>query len=129
MKNKVLALLILSIISVLTIKAQSQASKKDPAGLWKFEAPYAPEGYTTGTVVVTSASKIYSTSMSFIGNDEKFPGDKVLFDNDSLSFSIYVNGEDVSVSLKMVESAKMSGKAVYSEGVVPLTLTRMPEKK
>lgn len=129
MKNKIFALMILVVISVLSVNAQEKASRKDPAGQWKFEAPYAPEGYTSGIVMVTFADQKYSASMSFSGSDYKFPGDKVLFEKDTLSFSISVEGQDVSVSLKLEEPAKMSGKAVYSEGVIPLALTKIVEDK
>jgi hypothetical protein len=40
-------------------------------------------------------------------------------------FSIYVQGEIVNVNLKLEDALKMSGKAVYSEGSVPLTLTKV----
>ena len=39
-------------------------------------------------------------------------------------FSIYLEGQDIKVMLKMENESNMSGKAVYSEGEVPLTLYR-----
>jgi hypothetical protein len=38
-----------------------------------------------------------------------------------------VEGNTVAVTLKSEDQTKMSGKAVYSEGEVPLTLTKVIE--
>ncbi len=124
MKTRILTLLLISFFYCLNASGQSSAGKADPAGMWKFDAPYAPEGYTSGTVEVKFADKKYSVSMVFTGSEYKFPGEKVKFEKDSLFFLIYVEGQDVNVSLKLENDTKMTGKAVYSEGEVPLTLTK-----
>jgi hypothetical protein len=113
-----------------TILAQdANISKKDPVGKWKFEAPTAPEGYTTGTMVFGVTEGKYSAGTIFTNFDYKFPGEKVKYANDSVSFVINLEGEAVNVLLKMEDPIKMTGKAVYSEGTVPLTLTRQTENK
>ena len=124
MKNKVLALLVISILSVLTVNGQNNVKKSNPVGTWKFEAPYAPEGYGSGTISIGIEKEKHTTTMSFTGNDYKIPGEKVSVTNDSILFSVYVEGQDVKVVLKIEDETKMSGKAVYSEGEVPLTLTK-----
>jgi len=101
----------------------------DPIGTWKFEAPYAPEGYTSGTIVVGMAENKYNSTMVFTGSDYKLTGEKVKFEKDTVSFTIYIEGEDINVTLKMENGTKMAGKAVYSEGEVPLTMTKTVEKK
>ena len=122
MKKVILFFIAIIIIPVLT--AQNTQVKKDPVGKWKFEAPYAPEGYTSGIIEVGLAEMKYSTSMMFSDIEYKFIGEKVKFENDSLFFLIYIEGQDITVSLKMENGTKMSGKAVYSEGEVPLTLSK-----
>jgi len=129
MKNKILSVLLLSFITVITISAQGAAQKSNPVGKWKFEAPYAPEGYTTGTVEVAFADNKYSASMAFAGSDYKFNGEKVKFENETLSFSLYLEGQDISVIMKATEPLKMTGKAVYSEGEIPLTMSKAPAGK
>ena len=124
MKNKILVFLVISIITVLTVNGQNNVKKSNPVGTWKFEAPYAPEGYSSGTISVGLEEKKHTTTMSFTGNDYKIPGEKVLVTNDSILFSVYVEGQDIKVFLKIEDETKMSGKAVYSEGEVPLTLTK-----
>ena len=124
MKNRIIALTLVAFLYCLTVSGQSAPKKSNPVGSWKFEAPYAPEGYQSGMIEVGFTDKQYSTSMMFTGNEFKLPGEKVKFENDSLFFNIYVEGQDISVSLKLESPTKMVGKAVYSEGEVPLTLTK-----
>ena len=122
--KKVILFILFVVFSLAVVTAQKNQGKKDPVGKWKFEAPYAPEGYTSGSIVVAFAKRQYTASMAFTGSENEFAGDKVKLVNDSLFFSIYIEGEDVAVKLKMEDRTKMSGKAVYSEGDVPLTLTK-----
>jgi len=118
----------LIIISLFTVSAVAQKPNKQNAksfGTWKFEAPYAPEGYQSGTITVSVEDKKPAATMSFTGNEYKIPGEKVKTDNDSVNFSIYLEGQDIRVLLKVENETKMSGKAVYSEGEVPLSLTKV----
>jgi len=126
MKKGILAIMLI-VISMPFLSAQNDQPKSNPVGTWKFEAPYAPEGYTSGTIVVGLAEQKHTTTMSFAGSDYKIPGEKVKAQNDSILFSIFLEGQDINVLLKIENETKMSGKAVYSEGEVPLTLTKVPE--
>lgn len=123
MKNKIVTLILISFLSVIVACAQNN-SKNNPAGTWKFDAPYAPEGYNSGTIIVALAEQNPTTTMSFTGTDFKIPGENVKAVKDSVLFTVYVQGEDVKVMLKIENDSIMSGKAVYSEGEVPLTLIR-----
>lgn len=122
--KKVILLFLLIAFSIQFVAAQNNVKKANPVGEWKFEAPYAPEGYTSGTISIGQAEKKYTTSMSFTGSEYKFNGEKVKAAKDSMSFVIYLEGQDINVLLKIENETKMSGKAVYSEGEVPLTLTK-----
>lgn len=125
--KKGFVIVLLIFFSLPFLKAQNNQVKNNPVGTWKFEAPYAPEGYTSGTIVVGLTEKKPTANMSFTGSDNKLPGDNVKFMNDSVFFSIYLQGQDVKVFLKMENESTMSGKAVYTEGEVPLTLTKVVE--
>jgi hypothetical protein len=122
--KKNLLFIMLMLISLQLVSAQSNQDKKNPVGSWKLEAPYAPEGYTSGTVVVGIAEKKYTTSMSFTGSESKIVGEKVKTDNDSILFSVFIEGQDIKIRLKIEDVSKMTGKAIYSEGEIPLTLTK-----
>jgi hypothetical protein len=126
MKNRILTLMVISILSILAVSGQS-ANKVNPVGTWKFEALSAPEGRNSGTIVVGLAEKKHTASISFSGSEYKLPGENVKAVNDSVLFSIYIEGQDIKVMLKIDGASKMSGKAVYSEGEVPISLTRVTE--
>ena len=123
MKIKILTLMLISFLPVMLVSGQN-INKINPVGTWKFEAPYAPEGYTSGTILVGFKEQKHTTIMLFTGSDTILSGEKVRAVNDSVLFSIYLGGQDIKVMLKMENDSKMSGKAVYSEGEVPLTLIR-----
>jgi hypothetical protein len=126
MKNRILTLMLISFLSVLAASAQN-ANKINPVGEWKFDAPYAPEGYRSGTIVIGFAEQKHTATMAFTGSEYKLPGENIKAVNDSVLFSIYLESQDIKVMLKIEDASKMSGKAVYSEGEVPLTLTRATE--
>jgi len=112
------------IVSILSVAAQNPASKSNTVGKWKFDAPYAPEGYNSGLIEVSFAENKYSALISFTGSDYKIAGEKVKVENDTVNFTVYIEGNDIAIKLKMDGDAKMAGKAVYVEGEIPLTLTR-----
>jgi hypothetical protein len=128
MKKTVLFALIVT-LTVLAVSAQSPAVKYNPVGKWQFEAPYAPPEYSIGTIEVGLNAEKYTATMVFSGIDFKLPGEQVEFENNTLKFLIFVEGMDVNIALNLESESKMSGKAIHSEGEIPITLTRVPEKK
>lgn len=122
--RKLTSLFLLLLLSVSVISAQDSKAPKSPAGKWKFEAPNAPEGYTSGIIEIAFAENNYSTTISFTGSDYKIPGDKTKVEKQNITFVVFVEGNEVSISLTAENDIKMTGKAVYSEGEIPLTLTR-----
>lgn len=123
--KKWLFILVLISSFVTALSAQENIVKKnDPVGLWKFEASTAPSGYTSGTISVGFTDQKNTVSISFAGSDYKIPGEKVTVADGNIIFTVYLEGENIKVSLKIENETRMSGKAVYSAGEVPLTLTR-----
>ena len=124
MKNRILTVMLVSFLSVIAVSGQN-SNKSNPVGTWKFAAPYAPEGYSSGTIVVGLTEQKHTATMSFTGSEYKLPGENVKAQNDSILFSIYLEGQDIKVMLKIENDTNMSGKAVYSEGEVPLSLSKI----
>jgi hypothetical protein len=125
MKRTIFISIVIFVFTLTSFAQQSKGQKNNSVGTWKFEAPYAPEGYTSGTIIVGNEEQKPSATMSFTGNEFKIPGENVKALNDSILFTVYIQGQDVKVMLKMDTEIKMSGKAVYSEGEVPLTLNKV----
>jgi len=117
-------LFLLLLLSASVISAQDSKTQKSPVGKWKFDAPYAPEGYTSGTIDIAFAENKYSSSISFTGSDYKIPGDQTKVEKENVTFVVMVEGNEVAISLTAENDIKMTGKAVYSEGEIPLTLTK-----
>jgi hypothetical protein len=124
MKRQYIAFILILLFSVVSLKGQSGQQKLNPVGTWKFEAPAAPEGYNSGKITVGLAEKKPTATISFTGSEYKIPGDKVKVTNDSLLFSVYLESETVNMYLRMTPDNKMTGKAVYSQGEVPLSLIK-----
>ena len=76
-----------------------------------------------------NSHKKYAANIVFSGSENKLIGDRVKFENDSLCFHAFIEGQDISVKVKCETETKMAGKAVYSEGVIPLSLTREMKKE
>lgn len=119
--KKLFSLAMLLVFSISLINAQTTKAKKDPAGEWKFEAPYAPEGYNTGKITIGFAEKKYTAVITMTGSDYKITGENVKFENDTFTFSVYLEGETVGVKMKMEDEVKMTGAATSSQGEIPVT--------
>ncbi|OFY65575.1 MAG: hypothetical protein A2V64_07545 [Bacteroidetes bacterium RBG_13_43_22] len=119
----------LMVLCTSVISAQSASEKKDPVGKWKFDAPYAPEGYTSGAIDFRFDEGKYKASISLTNMDYTLTGEKVKIQNDSISFFIWIETDSVSVNLKMNDNKTMTGNAAFSEGIIPLTLTKEPGEK
>ena len=125
--KKLISLALLMLFSLSLINAQTSKVRKDPAGNWKYDAPYAPEGYSTGNITIAFVEKKYSAAITFTGSDYKITGENVRYVNDSLLFSVYIEGETVAVKMKMDDASRMTGKALSSQGEIPLTATRVAQ--
>lgn len=111
------------ILSFLTLNVFS-AIVNDPVGKWKFSAPGAPYGYDQGIIEITKDTGGYKATLSFTGMDYKFELEKVKFEEEKLSFNLYLEGEDIYVLISFSEENKLSGKAIYSQGEVALYAIR-----
>ena len=128
MRKFILPLLFL-LFSISSGSAQTIKESNNPLGKWKFEAPLAPEGYSSGSIDLSFAGNKYLTAISLTGTDYVITGDKTKVVNDTVTFVVLINGNEIAISLKQESSVQMTGKAVYSEGEIPLTLTKkLPQK-
>jgi hypothetical protein len=119
-------ILIMFLLAVITVSSGQSTKKTDPLGTWKFDAPYAPEGYTSGTIVISLVEKKHTATISLTGSEYKLTGENVTVENDNVSFSLRLEDQNIKVNLKGDSDSKMVGKAVYSDGEIPLTLTKNP---
>ena len=124
MKKFILSIVFSSLFAGIALSQQVTVQKKDPAGIWKFSIPEAPEGYRSGTLNVVFTDKKYSANMLFPEYNINLAGEKVSFASDSLLFTMYAEGQEVTILLKMTGPQKMEGKALYSEGELLLSMSK-----
>jgi hypothetical protein len=126
--KRTLIMLVMAVVVLSSLNAQKSKSSYEPKGKWLFEAPYAPEGFTSGSIEIGTAEKKLTAIMAFTGNENLIPLENVKFANDSLSCGINIEGSYIAISLKFDEADKMSGKAVTPDGELPLTMVREKKK-
>ena len=127
--NKKSLLIIISVFFLaLPLVSVYSAAPDDPSGKWNFTASSAPYGYDKGVIEINEARDGYKASISFDGLDYSFDLEKVMFRENKLTCSLFIEGEDISIVLSYDEKEdKLSGKAIYSQGEVPLSANRKKE--
>jgi hypothetical protein len=128
MKKSILTTVVL-LLAIFTLNSQGVQKKFNPSGTWKYEAPYAPEAYATGTIIFAEKDKAMTASISFTGSDYKIPAEKVTLDGSSVTILINLEGEGITINLKPESETKMSGVAKGPEGDIPLTLNKQVPPK
>ncbi|MGI6340072.1 MAG: hypothetical protein ACOXZV_11950 [Bacteroidales bacterium] len=130
MEKKLLSILVLSVFFTVTALPFNGLQKNNPVGHWKFSVTASPDPYySTGTLYISFAENKYSASILFSRSNYEIMGEKVKFENNTLTFTTYIQGEQVVVTGKMTGPDKIDGKAVYSQGEVKVTLTKEPAGK
>ena len=109
-----LIILFALMVNVATVSAKD----KDVVGTWDYSAPNAPYEYSKGQIIITKGEDKLEGVVNIDGYEMKLNSVKV--EDDVLSFSLYVEGEYVSVKLTIKEDA-LEGKASTSEGLLEVT--------
>lgn len=125
-KNIAFMLTSVLILSLISLDLMS-SPVKDPVGKWKFTAPGAPYGYDQGLIEISKDGDEYMATLSFAGMSYKYSLEKIKFEEEKLSFGLYLEGEDISVLMTLGDDDKLSGKAMYSQGEIPISATREKE--
>lgn len=130
MKKKLLSILMLSVFFTVTALPFNGIQNNNPVGDWKFSVTDSPDPYySIGTLYILSSENKYSVAILFSRSNYEIIGQKVKFENNTLTFTTYIQGEQVVVTGKMTGPDKIDGKAVYSQGEVKVTLTKEPAGK
>ncbi len=122
-KKVTLHLLLLVLVIFTTSLTSAHGERKfSPVGTWEFKAPEAPEGYTTGNLVISKKESGYAVTMEF-NEYLKFNAVDVVYKKKTIEFTVYVEGETVTIS-GTFDKDNFTGVASYSEGVIELTAVR-----
>jgi len=99
--------------------------KADPEGTWSFYAQDAPYEYNSGDMVIGKEGKEYTVKLVF-GESYEIKGQNVSLEKDELTFTVYIEGETVSVKGTVTKDS-INGTASYSDGTVSYKAQRKKE--
>ncbi|MBM3420711.1 MAG: hypothetical protein FJY11_06210 [Bacteroidetes bacterium] len=123
-------LLIFTTITLIALSsiAQEKTVPPSPVGNWTVDAPYAPEGFQKSKLTIKKTEEKYSVEMNFEEIGYVMVGERVSFIDGVFKFGFYVEGEDVTISLKFDGADKLVGAALTTGGEIPLTALRIKPK-
>ncbi len=112
----------LSVIIILVLAATgfafAQKGHTKLLGTWNFKAPDAPYEYQVGNIIITKDKGNYKGEIIF-SEYYKIQTTNLKVTGDTLSFKAFVEG-DVVYFKGTVKKNKLTGKASYSEGSLPV---------
>ena len=112
--------LVLMITLVAAFTSTVSAQKKvDPTGTWTYEATMAPYEYSSGDIVVAKEDKDLTVQI-VLGEYYKVKGEKVVYEENELSFVVYIEGEPIDIKMTVTKE-EMKGTASYTDGDIPVT--------
>ena len=103
------------------------AKKFKPEGTWKYSAPSAPEGYTSGFFVIEKGESGYMVTF-VLDEYYKVKATEVKYKKRKLDFVLYLESDMVRISGRF-EDEKFIATASYSEGVIDVTAVREEKKE
>ncbi len=109
------------LVVMLAGNAIAGTNSKEVVGTWNYEAPSAPYEYSKGQLIFTEVDSKLDGKIK-IGNYE-MPMRNVKLEGNNLEFGTYMEGEYISIKLK-VDKKAFTGTASYSEGTVELKGTK-----
>ena len=118
-----LVLLLFMLLSSFT--SEDPVKRFSPEGSWEYSVPGVQPGYETGTMIVAKDGKEYKVTMA-LNEYYQVAGEKVVYKKKQLSFSVWVETEEIMVS-GMFDEDRFTGTIKYSEGEFNLTAVRRSE--
>jgi hypothetical protein len=116
------ALAILLVVLVSSFSVDAPAKKYSPVGSWEYSVPGVQPGYETGTMIIAQEGKDFKITM-VLNEYFKTEAEKVVYNRKMLSFSVWVETEEVLVSGSF-DGDQFTGKLSYFEGDFDLTAMR-----
>jgi len=113
---------LLLVVLVSSFTFDTPAKKYSPVGSWEYSVPGVQAGYETGTMIIDEDGKDYKITM-VLNEYFKADAEKVVYNKKTLSFSVWVETEEVLVS-GTFDGDNFSGILSYFEGEFNLKATR-----
>ena len=120
-----IAALLISVSGSTFAQDKNNVEPVDPVGKWDFQASDAPYGYEKGQFIITEGEESLKVKVVF-NEYSKTDGYKVKYENNKLTFTVYVEDESVYVSGNFVKD-NFKGKASTSMGDISISGKRHKE--
>lgn len=105
------------------LMAVTPPEKKEFLGEWKFESPYAPEGYQNGIFFIQEKEGALAGEIRF-GDQYKVEMKDMVIADGMLKFGINVDYNYVNIKAT-IEDNKLKGSASTPEGDLPFEATKV----
>jgi hypothetical protein len=119
-----IVLLLATLVSSFT--TYTPAMKYSPEGSWEYSVPGVQSGYESGIMLIAKEGKDYEITM-VLNEYSKVEAENVVYKNKALSFSLWVESEQIKVS-GTFDGDKFTAKISYSEGDFDLMAVRKAEE-
>lgn len=115
-------LALLFVILASSFSFDSPAAKYSPAGTWDYSVPGVQAGYENGQMVIVEDGKSFTITM-VLNEYSKVDAKQVVYKKKDLSFSVWVETEEITVKGSFEEDA-FNGTLSYFEGDFKITAER-----
>lgn len=114
--------LMMLLIMVSSFSFDAPVKRYTPVGSWEYSVPGVQEGYESGTMTISDDGKDYKVTMQ-LNEYFKVDGEKVIYKKKGISFTIYVESEEILVS-GFFDGDDFKGSISYSDGDFTITARR-----
>ena len=125
--QKIIVLFTTICLTFIVLNGQTTKKIAEPTGKWRFETPYASEGYQKGQVEIRKSAEIYSAAISFADTVYKLYANNVKYAAGVVDFVLYIEGQPINISLSYTHPDTLKGRAFTPEGEMPMVLMRQKD--
>jgi hypothetical protein len=122
--RKIIVLFTTICLTYTVLNGQTAQKMDEPIGKWRFETPYASEGYQRGLIEIRKSAEIYSAAISFADTVYKLYASNVKYNAGLVDFIINIEGQPINISLSFTHPDTLKGRAFTPDGELPMTLMR-----
>ena len=119
-----IALLMILFLTAMSNDADVKAYT--PEGTWDYTAVGVPSGYEVGKIVITREGEEYGATIVF-SEYYSVKGEDVVYKNKEITFTVYVEGEEVKLS-GTFDGDEFTGSAALYDGTYEMTAKRAAEE-
>lgn len=122
--QKIIVLFTTVCLTITVLNGQTTNKMVEPTGRWRFETPYASEGYQRGQIEIKKTAEIYSAAITFADTVYKLYASNVKYAAGVVDFVLYIEGQPINISLNYAHQDTLKGRAYTPEGEMPMILMR-----